>query len=161
MGTRSDRYLRSMYAGGRGDARARRWARAWVRIISTGLMPRRWVVLEVRGRRTGTVTRFPLGLADVDGRWYCVSMLGECNWVRNVRAADGRAVLRARRSGPVRLTEVPVADRAPILRRYVQKVLGGRPHIPVDRHRPVEAFAAIAAERPVFLIERAAPGTTA
>ena len=48
---------------------------------------------------TGAVTRFPLGMADVDNQWYLVSMLGEnCNWVKNVRAAGGRATLRRRRA---------------------------------------------------------------
>jgi hypothetical protein len=78
--------LRAMYVGGRGNATARRYAWFWNRAFRLGLLPRRWVTLEVRGRRTGTLTRFPLGMADVGGQWYVVSMLGECNWVRNVRA---------------------------------------------------------------------------
>ena len=76
-----------MYVRGRGNATARRYARFWNMAFRLGLLPRRWVTLEVRGRRTGTVTRFPLGMADVGGQWYIVSMLGECNWVRNVRVA--------------------------------------------------------------------------
>src|SRR5450759_5468857 len=100
--------LRAMYVGGRGNATARRYARFWNLVLRLGLLPRRWVTLEVRGRRTGTVTRFPLGMADVEGQWYIVSMLGECNWVRNVRAAEGRATLRRRRARAVRLVEVPV-----------------------------------------------------
>jgi len=117
-----------------------------------GLLPRRWVTLEVRARLTGTVTRFPLGMADVGGQWYVVSMLGECNWVRNVRAAEGRATLRRRRARTVRLFEVPVDERAPVIRRYVGRVPGGRPHIPVDRNEPVEAFETIASNYPVFRV---------
>ena len=48
---------------------------------------------------------------------------------------------------------MPVEERAPILRRYVDKVPGGRPHVSVDRGAPVEDFAAIASEHPVFLVE--------
>lgn len=144
--------LRAMYAGGIGNAVARRYARFWNRIIMLGLVPKRWVCLEVPGRRTGRPTRFPLGMADVGGEWYLVSMLGECNWVRNVRAADGRAVLRRRRARPVRLEEVPVEQRAPILKRYVTVAPGGRPHIPVERHRPAAEFAPIAAQYPVFRV---------
>jgi hypothetical protein len=92
-------------------------------------------------------------MADLDGRWYLVSMLGECHWVRNVRAADGRAVLRRRRRRPVRLLEVATAERAPILRRYVEKVPGGRPHIPVPVGAPLEAFAAVADRFPVFEVQ--------
>src|SRR5450631_2245597 len=144
--------LRAMYVGGRGNATARRYAWFWNRAFRLGLLPRRWVTLEVPGRRTGKVTRFPLGMADVGGQWYVVSMLGECNWVRNVRAADGRVTLRRRRARAVRLFEVPVDERAPVIRRYVVRVPGGRPHIPVDRHEPVGAFETISSDYPVFRV---------
>jgi len=144
--------LRAMYVGGRGNATARRYAWFWNMAFRVGLLPQRWVTLEVRGRRTGTVTRFPLGMADFEGEWYLVSMLGECNWVRNVRAAGGRATLRRRRARAVRLLEVPVEARGPVIRRYVETVPGGRPHIPVDRLEPVEAFEKIASDYPVFRV---------
>ncbi len=140
-----------MYAGGRGNAVARRFARVWRWVFAAGLFPRRWVTLEVPGRRSGMTTKFPLGMADVAGHWYLVSMLGEdCNWVRNVRAAHGHVVLRRRKARTCQLIEVPVNERAPILRRYVHKVPGGRPHIPVDKGAPLDDFTAIAAQYPVF-----------
>lgn len=152
----SDDELRRMYAGGRGDATARRFARVWAAVLGTGLFPRRWVTLEVAGRRTGRPTRFPLGMADWQGEWYLVSMLGDdCNWVRNVRAAGGRATLRHGRARACRLVEVPVDERAPILKRYLRKVPGARPHLPVDRHAPLAEFAAIAPRYPAFRIEYA------
>lgn len=147
----SDDAVRAMYVGGRGNASARRFARLWRWVFAAGFFPRRWVTLEVVGHRSGRLTKFPLGMADVDSRWYLVSMLGEdCNWVRNVRAADGRVVLRRRRARKCRLVEVPVDKRAPILRRYVEKVPGGRPHIPVSKGSPPAEFEAIAASYPVF-----------
>jgi deazaflavin-dependent oxidoreductase (nitroreductase family) len=147
----SDDAARAMYRGGRGNAVARRFARVWRWVFAAGLFPRRWVTLEVPGRRSGKPTKFPLGMADVAHRWYLVSMLGEdCNWVRNVRAVDGRVVLRRRTARHCQLVEVPPAQRAPILRRYVQKVPGGRPHIPVSRDAPIADFEAIAALYPVF-----------
>lgn len=139
-----------MYAGGRGDDRARWYARLWGRVFAAGLLPRRWVTLEVAGRTSGMIRSFPLGLADVDGRWYLVSMLGECNWVANVRAADGHAVLRRRRRRPVRLVEVAEHRRAPILRRHVDKVPGARPHMSIPKGAPSARFAAIADRHPVF-----------
>jgi deazaflavin-dependent oxidoreductase (nitroreductase family) len=149
----SDDAARAMYVGNRANATARRWARFWARVIMLGLLPKRWVILEVVGRRSGRVVRFPLGMADWDGQWYLVSMLGEqCNWVRNVRAADGRATLRRRRRIACRLIEVPTSERAPIIKRYLQKAPGGRPHIPVDRHAAVAEFQAIAARYPVFRV---------
>ncbi len=149
----SDDAARAMYVGSRANATARRWARFWARIIMLGLLPKRWVTLEVVGRRSGRIVRFPLGMADWDGQWYLVSMLGgQCNWVRNVRAADGRAMLRRRRPVPCRLVEVPTSERAPIIKRYLQKAPGGRPHIPVDRHAAAAEFEPIAARYPVFRV---------
>jgi deazaflavin-dependent oxidoreductase (nitroreductase family) len=152
VGKRRDDRARAMYAGGRGNVAARRFARFWNKALRLGLLPRRWVTLEVAGRRSGRVTRFPLGMADVGGKSYLVSMLGECNWVANVRAAAGRATLRRRRGRAVRLVLVPVGERAAVLKRYVEKVPGARPHIPVDRHEPVEAFETVAADFPVFQV---------
>jgi hypothetical protein len=155
----SDDDLRAMYAGGRGNATARRFARLWAAVFGAGLLPRRWVTLEVAGRRTGRTTRFPLGMADWRGDWYLVPMLGEdCQWVRNVRAAGGYATLRHGRARACRLVEVPVAQRAPILRRYLEKVPGARPHVPVDRRAPLADFAAIAARYPAFRVQAAPAG---
>jgi deazaflavin-dependent oxidoreductase (nitroreductase family) len=146
--------LRAMYAGGRGNATARRFARFWAAVLGTGLAPGRWVTLEVPGRRTGRLTRFPLGMADWQGNWYLVSMLGQnCNWVRNVRAAGGRATIRHGRARPCHLVEVPAEERAPILKRYLRKVPGARPHLPVDRHAPLTEFEAIAADYPAFRVD--------
>jgi hypothetical protein len=58
-----DDRLRAMYAGGRADATARRFARLWATVFALGLMPRRWITLEVTGRLSGRIVRFPLGMA--------------------------------------------------------------------------------------------------
>lgn len=156
----SEESVRAMYPGGRADAAARRMSRWWAWVIRLGLLPQRWVTLEVPGRRTGFRTRFPLGMADWEGQWYLVPMLGaRCNWVQNVRAADGQVILRRRRGVPCQLAEVPAGERAPILRRYLERVPGARPHIPVGRDAPQADFEAISARYPVFRVLPAAdPG---
>ncbi|WOF23274.1 nitroreductase/quinone reductase family protein [Microbacterium betulae] len=146
--------LRSMYPNGRADRRAKAYARVWAAVFGTGFIGRRWIALEVVGRRTGTLRRVPLGMARHEGRWYLVSMLGECAWVRNVRAADGRAAIKRGRRRPVRLVEVRVESRAPIIKAYLQKVPGARPHIRADPDAPVEDIAASAPRVPVFAITR-------
>lgn len=121
------------------------------------LSPARAVTLEVTGRRTGRQLSFPVVTVEYDGERYLVSMLGEdANWVRNVRAADGRAVVRRRGREQVRLEEVEPAARAPILRRYLAVAPGARPHLPVDQHAPLEEFEQIASQFPVFRITPAA-----
>jgi hypothetical protein len=74
------------------------------------------------------------------------------NWVRNLHAVQGRAVLRHGRRERVRLDEVEPGLRAPILRRYLACAPGARPHIPVDRRAPLEEFERIASRIPVFRI---------
>jgi polyisoprenoid-binding protein YceI len=154
--------LRAMYRGGRAGPGARRYARLWAAVFGLGLMPKRWVTLEVAGRRSGRVVRFPLGMASLDGRWYLVPMLGEqCNWVQNVRAASGRAALRHRRAVACRLVEVPVSERAPVIKRSLEQVPGARPHIPVSRRAPVADFEAIAPRYPVFKVTPLGPARPA
>jgi hypothetical protein len=149
----SDDDLRDMYAGQRGNATARRFACLWSTLFAWGVAPRRWVTLEVVGRRSGKMLRFPLGEADLDDRRYLVSMLGnDCNWVRNVRAANGQASLVRRRRVRCLLVEVPVDERAPIIKRYLQQVPGARPHIPVDRDADITEFEMIAPDYPVFQV---------
>jgi len=147
--------LRAMYVGHRGNATARRYARFWAAVFATGVTSERWVTLEVRGRTSGRLVRFPLGWVELDGDRYLVSMLGQdCNWVKNVRAADGLVTIRHRRARRCRLVEVPASERAPIIKAYLGHVPGARPHIPVDRDADVSAFEAIAEDYPVFRIER-------
>ncbi len=148
---RHDAWLRARYATGRGDAIARRLSSLWSAVFAAGVLPRRWVTLEVPGRNSGLVRRFPLGVAAHDGRWYLVSMLGECAWTKNVRAAGGHAMIVRRGRHPVTLAEVPL--RGPVLKAYVTQVPGGRPHIGVDHRAPAEAFESVGAVRPVFRLQ--------
>jgi len=60
--------------------------------------------LEVRGRASGWPRSTPVVVVTVDGSRYLVSMLGpESDWVKNVEAAGGAAVLRQGRRVAVHL----------------------------------------------------------
>jgi hypothetical protein len=147
---RAERWL---YPRGRPNGLARRLNRGWAIVHASGLLPRRYVTLEVPGRRTGRTLSFPLVMADYQGERYLVSMLGErSNWVRNVRAAGGQAMLRHGRREAVHLEEVDPDARAPIVRRYLSLAPGPRAFIPVDRDAPVEAFQKVATQIPVFRV---------
>lgn len=143
------------YRGGRPHGWARIENRLWALVFAAGIWSRA-ATLEVRGRRSGRIISFPVAVAHSDGGRYLVAMLGQnTSWVRNVRAADGRATLRQGRRHPARLVEVAVADRAPILRQYLDIAPGARPHFPVDRRAPLAEFARIAEQYPVFRIDPA------
>jgi deazaflavin-dependent oxidoreductase (nitroreductase family) len=143
-----------MYRDGSPHGVARALNRLDAAIQGSGWLPvARAVTLEVPGRSSGRVVAVPVVVADLDGERYLVAMLGErANWVRNVRAAGGAAVLHHGTRTAVHLEEVPVAERAPILKRFLDLAPGARAHIPVDRRAPVAEFEPIADEYPVFRI---------
>ena len=145
---------RWMYRNNRPNQLAKFVNRLTALWFSSGVLSsRNWVTLEVRGRRTGRIVEAPVVVVAHEGGHYLVSMLGEdVNWVRNVRAAGGRAALRRRGRRAVRLVEVPVGERAPILRRYLELAPGARPHFPVTRRAPLSEFARIAGRYPVFRV---------
>ena len=62
-------------------------------------------------------------------------------------------MLRRGRLRAVHLVEVPVSERAPIIRAYLQLAAGARPHIPVATDAPLAAFEAVATAHPVFRID--------
>jgi deazaflavin-dependent oxidoreductase (nitroreductase family) len=124
---------------------------ALARLAAAGIGPPQLVMLEVAGRRTGRTISFPVVVADYQGERYLVSMLGdETNWVRNVHAAHGRAMLRRGHREVVQLEDVGPGQRAAILRRYLERSPGARSHIPVGRGAPLAEFDRIAAQYPVF-----------
>jgi deazaflavin-dependent oxidoreductase (nitroreductase family) len=147
-----------MYKSGRPNRWAALLNRGWAIVGKAGLWPNRLVTLEVRGRRSGRLISFPLMVADYEGERYLVAMLGnEANWVRNIRAADGRAVLRHGRREHVRLEEVDPSARAPILKRYLQVAPAARQFNPVNRRAPLAEFEPIAAQYPVYCIRPDSP----
>jgi len=122
-------------------------------VASTGVAPNFLVTLEVAGRTSGRTLSLPVVIAVVEGQRYLVSMLGDdVQWVRNVRASGGRAVLRSGAREEIQLDEVPADQRAPILKAYLQRAPGARPHMPVNKDAALAEFQRIAAVFPVFRI---------
>lgn len=147
-------FKRWMYQGGRPNILAKIQNRGWALIHSLGILPDQFVTLEVVGRKSGKIIRLPLAMTKMNGERYLVSMLGEeSNWVRNVRAARGRARLVHGISEQVLLEEVDIGQRAPILKAYLQIAPGARPHIPISKGAPIAEFEKIASKYPVFRIE--------
>ena len=132
-----------------------RWVnrvQGWV--SGLGVPPRFMAALEVRGRASGRRRSVPVVIATVAGQRYLVSMLGpRSDWVQNVEAAQGDAVLRQGRRRRVRLVPVPPEQRAPILREYVRIAPSGREHFPLPVGAPLAEFAAIAERYPVYRID--------
>ena len=101
--------------------------------------------LGVRRRRSGEIQRVPVILLERDGAEYLVSVRGESDWVKNLREA-GEAELEGKDgTRRVRVAEIPVAERPPVLEAYQE--LAGRA---VASH-----FKALPdpADHPVFRLE--------
>jgi hypothetical protein len=144
---------KSLYAGGRPGPLAKAMNAIWAKLHAWGIAPNYLVTLEVVGRKSGKVIAFPLVMLAGGEERYLVSMLGEqANWVRNLRAAGGKASLRHGRVEQVLLEDVPVEERAPLLKAYLQIAPGARPHIPVDKDAPLQEFEKAAAAYPVFKV---------
>ena len=116
-------------------------------------------VLEVRGRTSGEPRRVPVNLLTFDGHEYLVSARGVGQWVRNVRAADGRLdLLVGRRRQTITARELTDAEKVPVLREYLRrwKAEVGVFFDGVSASSGDEEIAAIASKHPAFVLaERA------
>ena len=149
-----DGFLRFFYRDWRPTFLGRIHNRAFAWVCGLGLLPPILVTLQVKSRSNGRLNSTVLVAADYHGQRYLVSMLGDgSEWVHNVRAAGGKAFLWRGRRRPIVLTEIPSAERAPILKAWCQVATSGRKHLPVPRDAPESAFEAIAADYPVFRID--------
>ena len=144
-------FTRWLYRGQRPNWIAKILNRATAAVASSGVASNYLVTLEVTGRKSGRIASLPMVMVVVDGQRYLVSMLGDnVQWVHNVRAAGGKAVLRSGGREEIQLEEVPTDQRAPILRAYLQRAPGARPHVPVNKDAALAEFQKVAAAFPVF-----------
>jgi deazaflavin-dependent oxidoreductase (nitroreductase family) len=111
--------------------------------------------LEHVGRCTGEVYRTPVNPLMFEARQYLIAPRGETQWVRNVKAADGKLVLvLGRRRLERTAVEIPVAERTPILRAYLRrwKFEVGMFFDGVGPDSTDGEFEAIASKHPVFVL---------
>ena len=142
-----------LYRGGRPNWLASVLNRCGAAVHSLGVAPNYLVTLEVRGRRSGRKISLPLVMVVVDGERYLVSMLGtEAAWVRNVKAANGKVTLVHGRREEVRLDEVAAGQRARVLKAYLKRAPGARPHLSIDKDAPLSEFERVSAQIPVFRV---------
>jgi hypothetical protein len=136
------------------------WLQGFNRVIMAlqrlGLAVGSMHVLSVPGRRSRVFRSTPVSLLTVDNRRYIVAGLDDADWVLNARAAGRGMLRRGRTEEHVSLAEIPVEDRAPILREFPRLIPQGVPFstrlygVGADP----EAFAALASTCPVFRVER-------
>lgn len=142
-----------LYRGGRPNWLATVLNRLWAAVHALGVAPNYLVTLEVRGRRSWRRISLPLVMVVIEGERYLVSMLGaEADWAQNVKAAGGNVTLHHGRREEVHLEEVATDRRAPVLKAYLKRAPGARPHLPVDKNAPLSEFERVSAQFPVFRV---------
>ena len=77
-------------------------------------------ILSVRGRKSGRTYEIPVRIAKVDGQRYVISMLGESQWARNLRAIGEAKLLAGRNVESVRTDEIVGEEKAAFLTWYCQ-----------------------------------------
>ncbi|CAL9366659.1 nitroreductase family deazaflavin-dependent oxidoreductase [Streptomyces sp. enrichment culture] len=111
-------------------------------------------VLAVRGRKSGQWRTTPVNVLTLDGRRYLVAPRGHVQWTHNMRAAGGGELHLGKSVDPFTATEVPDADKAPILRAYLKrwKAEVGVFFNGVGPDSPETELRRIAPDHPVFEI---------
>ena len=139
-------------------------------LIRAGVRIGTFAVLTVPGRRTGRPVHVPLVVFPYSGNRHLVASYGVVNWVRNLRAADGRAELRrGRATEKITAIELSAEQAGPILRFSLQTGPPGvprlivrmfrrffvLPYLDVDMNSSDDDFARSARNHPVFLVQSA------
>lgn len=133
--------------------------RVMIALTNMGLALGPMRVLTVPGRKSGVMRSTPVSTLTVGGQRYIVGGLAKADWVKNVQAARWGLLAHGRKKEHVRLIELPVEERAPILRAFPRLVPGGVQFfqrvydMPKDPALLPEAFAGLAEKCPVFRIE--------
>jgi deazaflavin-dependent oxidoreductase (nitroreductase family) len=81
-------------------------------------------LLTVPGRKSGLPRSTPVSIATLDNDRYIVAAFPSAAWVGNVRVARGGTLMRGDLTEYVKLVEVPVEERGPILRAFLEQVSG-------------------------------------
>lgn len=141
------------------EGRLPRWLKLANPVITAlqrlGLVIGTMRLLSVPGRKSGKLRTTPVSPLAVDGHRYIVAGLERADWVKNARAAGWGILARGRKQERVKLVELPVDERAPILREFPRKVPHG---VQFFQHLygvsgDSEEFAALAPKCPVFRVE--------
>lgn len=142
-----------LYRGGRPNQVASVANRCSAAVYGLGIAPNYLVTLEVQGRRSGRMISLPLVMVAIEGERYLVSMLGaDVDWVRNVKASGGDVTLRHGCREEVHLEEVVANRRAPVLKAYLNRAPGARPHLPIHKDAALSDFEQVSSQFPVFRV---------
>jgi len=146
--------------GTRQTGRLPSWLQGFNRVVMAlqrlGFVVGTMHVLAVPGRRSGVYRSTPVSLLTVDDHRYIVAGLNDADWVLSARVAGRGMLRRGRTEEHVSLVELPIEDRAQILREFPRLVPQGVPFFTrlYGVTADPEQFAGLAETCPVFRVER-------
>lgn len=126
-----------------------------------GELPFELPVLTVPGRRSGAPRSIPLTIHESGGARFVVGGFPGADWIKNVRAADGRATLSSAHTTepePVVLTELPADAARPVLQAWPEVTPDGVELMVengVAAEPTPEALGGLAGICPVFRVDPA------
>jgi deazaflavin-dependent oxidoreductase (nitroreductase family) len=123
-------------------------------LIVQGLAPQQYYLLTVKGRKTGLPRTKPVALVENGERKWLVTPYGAVNWVWNARATGKVRLKRGKYQQTFRIIELPVEERAPILKRYISFFAITQFYFDARPDDPEEAFIPEARSRPVFELHK-------
>jgi deazaflavin-dependent oxidoreductase (nitroreductase family) len=77
-------------------------------------------VLRVRGRKSGRLYEVPVRVAVLDGHRYVMTMMGDTQWARNLRAAGQGQLVLGKSVEQVRAREIDGQEKTAFLSRCFQ-----------------------------------------
>lgn len=122
-----------------------------------------FVLLTVRGRKSGQPRTTPVVTAEYNGKRYLIGTFGNVNWVRNLRAAGEATLTRGRRAEQISVVELTPAAAAPLLKKLLSEPYSARfmrGYFDVTPNGSLEEFEREAPRHPVFLVQSAASRET-
>jgi deazaflavin-dependent oxidoreductase (nitroreductase family) len=109
--------------------------------------------LAVRGRKSGEIRTNPVNPFEIDGRTYLLAPRGTTQWVRNLRVAGEGELRSGRKVRRFHATEVPDAEKLPVLRFYMDKwAWEVKGFLGIDADAPDEELQRIAPDHPAFVL---------
>jgi deazaflavin-dependent oxidoreductase (nitroreductase family) len=125
--------------------------------LRLGLPMGRQALLTVPGRKSGLARTTPVALNQRSDGWLLVSVYGEVDWVRNLRAAGSAMITRRHHKITVTVLELAEREAASVLKDLVssmgfvvRSVIGS--HFQTPSTASLEEWRAEAAHHPVFLL---------
>ena len=118
--------------------------------VRTGIAPKRFHLLMVRGRKSGRLRSTPIVVLTRGGKRWLVAPYGEREWVKNARAVGRVTLSRALHKETVLVEEVGALEAAPVLKQYLGETPITRPFFKVSSDAPLAEFVREAPQHPVF-----------